>query len=178
MVAIQVRHVPDDVRGELIEAARREGVSLQHYLLDVLERVGAPLVWRHLRVESGEADRVDIHLRAGAALVHDGARDLDRRAHLRHISHRLRPRNADRVIKELELGGGGKGEGRDDAHDREASSQAPQADFQARVRTGLRRALHHHQIAVLDSDALVHTPALLPQLALRWLSSSVRALHR
>ncbi|HAM13814.1 MAG: hypothetical protein CMH38_14900 [Microbacterium sp.] len=38
MVAIQVRHVPDDVRGELIEAARREGVSLQHYLLDVLDR--------------------------------------------------------------------------------------------------------------------------------------------
>ena len=38
MVALQVRHVPDAVREALIEAARTQGVSLQQYLLGVLEQ--------------------------------------------------------------------------------------------------------------------------------------------
>ncbi|GAA2998803.1 FitA-like ribbon-helix-helix domain-containing protein [Microbacterium aurantiacum] len=38
MVALQVRHVPDEVREALVEAARNQGVSLQQYLLGVLEQ--------------------------------------------------------------------------------------------------------------------------------------------
>jgi len=38
MVAVQVRDVPEEIRYELAREARTRGVSLQTYLLDVLER--------------------------------------------------------------------------------------------------------------------------------------------
>ncbi len=38
MVALQVRDVPDDVRDALVREARESGVSLQAFLLDLLQR--------------------------------------------------------------------------------------------------------------------------------------------
>lgn len=38
MVALQIRDVPDDVRDDLADAARARGVSLQAYLLDLVEQ--------------------------------------------------------------------------------------------------------------------------------------------
>jgi antitoxin FitA len=38
MVAIQIRDVPESTRDALVEAARRQGMSLQAYLFDVIRR--------------------------------------------------------------------------------------------------------------------------------------------
>jgi antitoxin FitA len=48
MVAIQIRDVPESTRDALVEAAGRQGMSLQAYLFDVLRREADAVARRRL----------------------------------------------------------------------------------------------------------------------------------
>ena len=77
MVAITIRDVPDDVRGELAARAARAGQSLQEYLRGLLVNVAAkPMVEEVLNRARARVSVTGARLDPGATLQ---ARDADRK---------------------------------------------------------------------------------------------------
>lgn len=59
MVAMQVRDVPDEVRDDLAEEAKRRGLSLQTYLREVLTREARIAANRRLLDELSKREPVE-----------------------------------------------------------------------------------------------------------------------
>ena len=77
MVAVTIRDVPDDVRGELAARAARAGQSLQEYLRGLLVNVAAkPTVEEVLNRARARVSVTGVRLDPGATLQ---ARDADRK---------------------------------------------------------------------------------------------------